>query len=60
MTSHFQAESSPLALPPSFPTSIALEGRLNSALWASAGEMQSSSPETQQSWLLVQPTNKKG
>ena len=59
-TSHFQAESSPLALPPSFPTSIALEGRLNSALWASAAEMQSSSPETQQGWLLVKPTNKRG
>ena len=59
-TSHFQAESSPLVLPPSFPTSVALEGRLNSALWASAAEMQSSSPETQQGWLLVKPTNKRG
>ena len=72
-SSRFQAESSPLASPPSSPTSIALEEGLNSVLSTSVRDTYSisrsakhSSPaETQQGWfdrrsLGVRPTNKRG
>ena len=72
-SSCFQAESSPLASPPSSPTSIALEEGLNSVLSTSARDAysisrsakHSSPPETQQGWfdrrsLGVQPTKKRG
>ena len=72
-SSRFQAESSPLASPPSSPTSFALEEGLSSVLSTSARDAylisrsakHSSPPETQQGWfdrrsLGVRPTNKRG